>query len=584
MMDAYSEIACSSIKRNTPASKQEVMKMARYQTVRLSLIKTLAALILLGHPLCVTAEEKHPAATDKPVSAGDDKRPGLVGASYGEPNFARPKGGHVLNTMAPEFDSETGFGTGWSAKWEGELIAPATGKVGFGISTSHHVKLEIAGKPVVEAADGVGSGSLEMIQGQAYPITIFYKHIGGKGRFRVEWSWPGHEPELIPISRVSHTAAQEDYWNWRPEPDPTSIDRSQFVTAQGKQVFVYKELGRFAAWPANSGAWSWGNEILVGFELGYYQSDSGGGHAFDGSKPFIASLARSLDGGETWTTENPDQYVDDKVAEKPLSEPIRFDHPDFALRCQNDNFFFSYDRGKTWQGRFKFPKFIDGKLTSRTDYRVDGPQACTVFLSGEDKSVQVDEYSDRVFCVRTTDGGLTWKFLGWVTGEPLTVRSVMPATVRISPAHLVSVMRRRIDKGLGGERPPISENWIDAYESKDDGKTWSFLSKVAETDRGKRNGNPPAMVRLRDGRLVVAHGYRSYPYGIRARISKDNGTTWGDIIHLRDDAVTWDMGYCRMVERPDGKIVTIYYYNTAENIAQHIAATIWDPNAPNQPK
>ena len=77
---------------------------------------------------------------------------------------------------------------------------------------------------------------------------------------------------------------------------------------------------------------------------------------------------------------------------------------------------------------------------------------------------------------------------------------------------------------------------------------------------------------------LPAYGYRGVPYGIRARISSDNGATWGDIIHLRDDATTWDMGYCRMVERPDRKIVTMYYYNTPERPEQHIAATIWNPD------
>jgi hypothetical protein len=33
-----------------------------------------------------------------------------------------------------------------------------------------------------------------------------------------------------------------------------------------------------------------------------------------------------------------------------------------------------------------------------------------------------------------------------------------------------------------------------------------------------------------------------------------------------------------MVQRPDGRLVTIYYYNTLERSEQHIAATIWDPN------
>ncbi|MHC4499355.1 MAG: sialidase family protein, partial [Planctomycetota bacterium] len=104
------------------------------------------------------------------------------------------------------------------------------------------------------------------------------------------------------------------------------------------------------------------------------------------------------------------------------------------------------------------------------------------------------------------------------------------------------------------------------------------LSKVADTDRGEENGSPPAMVRLPDGRLVVAYGYRSWPLGIRARISKDDGKTWSDEIVLRDDGGTWDLGYPRMMQRPDGKLVTIYYHNTRESPGPHIVATIWDPD------
>ncbi len=48
---------------------------------------------------------------------------------------------------------------------------------------------------------------------------------------------------------------------------------------------------------------------------------------------------------------------------------------------------------------------------------------------------------------------------------------------------------------------------------------------------------------------------------------------------LRDDALTWDMGYPRSVVRPDGKIVSIYYFTTAENKEQHIAATVFNPDA-----
>jgi hypothetical protein len=69
-----------------------------------------------------------------------------------------------------------------------------------------------------------------------------------------------------------------------------------------KHITIYKEPGRYAAWPANYGIWSWGNEIVVGFTSGYHLTD-GGFHARDRSKPFTTMQARSLDGGETWQTE-----------------------------------------------------------------------------------------------------------------------------------------------------------------------------------------------------------------------------------------------------------------------------------------
>jgi hypothetical protein len=86
------------------------------------------------------------------------------------------------------------------------------------------------------------------------------------------------------------------------------------------------------------------------------------------------------------------------------------------------------------------------------------------------------------------------------------------------------------------------------------------------------------MVRLEDGRLCVAYGYRSKPHSIRAKLSNDQGNTWGEEIILREDGRTWDIGYTRTVQRKDGKLVTVYYYTTAENPQQHIAGTIWDPD------
>ena len=69
-----------------------------------------------------------------------------------------------------------------------------------------------------------------------------------------------------------------------------------------QHVIVYREAGRFAGWPANYGIWGWGNEIVVAFTVGH-QNPHGGFHARDKSRPFVATQARSQDGGQSWHLE-----------------------------------------------------------------------------------------------------------------------------------------------------------------------------------------------------------------------------------------------------------------------------------------
>jgi hypothetical protein len=38
-----------------------------------------------------------------------------------------------------------------------------------------------------------------------------------------------------------------------------------------------------------------------------------------------------------------------------------------------------------------------------------------------------------------------------------------------------------------------------------------------------------------------------------------------------------DMGYVRLVQRSDGKLVAIYYWATDDKPQQYIAASIWEP-------
>lgn len=508
----------------------------------------------------------------------DTTEQGLIGAYYGNADLTRIKQSEVLPDLDRVWDDEagTGHGSAWSGKYEGFIVAPVTGEVTFQMETNQQAKLEIDGSTITAEGEQAQAKLKLMLQkDKHYPITVINLHAQkGQGYLKVTWSWDGQEATAIASENLFFTADQAEHWNYVIEPDPASMDKSKFKTVPASHVIVFNEPGRFGGWPANNGIWQWGDEIVVGFVSGYYRA-SDMHHSIDKDKPQTALLARSQDGGETWSIEDPENFVGDGGEAISLTAEINFAHPDFAMRCSGNQFYISYNRCKTWQGPFEFPNFDREKLTARTDYIINGEKECLVFLSTEEEEKVEAQLQDWAFCTQTRDGGKNFQFLSWMA-EPNEVRSVMPSTVRIDENHLISAMRRRHDKPFP-DRPPKQQNWIDVYESRDNGQSWTFLSKVADTDRGKRNGNPPSLVKLNDGRLCVTYGYRSIPYGIRAKISFDNGKTWGEEIHLRDDARTWDVGYTRSIQRSDGKIVTIYYYTTEEHEEQHIAATIWEP-------
>jgi hypothetical protein len=348
-----------------------------------------------------------------------------------------------------------------------------------------------------------------------------------------------------------------------------------------RHVKVYAEPGRFGGWPANHGLWSWQNEILVGFSAGYFKDNGPNRHAIDHDKAEEHLLARSRDGGETWTVEDPARtgalipagkalhgVPPPGLKEKPWRDcpgGIDFTHPDFAMTLRmtdvnagSSRFYYSTDRGKTWLGPFRLPLFDQPGIAARTDYLVNGRHDCMLFLTAAKKNGR----EGRPLCVRTTDGGKTWTLVGWIGDEP-TGLAIMPSTVRLGEKELVTAIRRH-------EGP---KRWIELYRSLDDGRRWT-LETVPAPDLGE--GNPPSLIRLRDGRLCLTYGHRAAPFGIRARLSPDGGRSWGREIVLREGGGR-DLGYPRSVLRPDGKVVTVYYIHDRPGSDRFIEATIWEP-------
>jgi hypothetical protein len=506
----------------------------------------------------------------------EDINSGLVGVLYNQVDLSNPKQFSVIGTLEQTWGAENGFTTEWSGQWEGYVIAPVDGEITFYITSNRHAVLRISDEEI-ESTDPEITENLTITaqKGEKYPVNLIYRHVnGGEGFFNVQWSYEGTGRTPIPPENLIYDRKIQDNWLWLEEPNPKEINRSTFLTVPVEHVIVYHEPGYLNAWPANNGIWIWGDEILVGFVKATFLYDVLK-HSFDRSQPSYSILARSLDGGYTWAVEDPDNFVGDGKRPVSLNHQINFTHPDFAMRVANVELYYSYDRGKTWNGPFAFQAEEEIELTSRTDYLANDAQDCLIFLSLKDERVKAG-LPDRAFTARTTDGGLKIDFVSWMT-ETDTVRSVMPSTVRIEGEHLVSALRRRYDPP-NVEKSAPQQNWIDVYQSFDNGNTWTFLSKVADTDRGTRNGNPPSLVKLPDGRLCVTYAFRGVPYSIRARISADNGKTWGKEIILRENVLPPDIGYTRSVVRTDGKVVTVYYLATEERKEEHIEATIWDPS------
>jgi hypothetical protein len=145
---------------------------------------------------------------------------------------------------------------------------------------------------------------------------------------------------------------------------------------------VSRREGRYCGWPANYGAWSWGEEVVVGFTLGYMGTEDGGLHATDTRRPRTPMQARSRDGGRTWRVRrtpgdrnlSADEHIDPELSgtlhvgtaldtvNAPVDRPggIDVNHPDFALMCARSglgrhrearSWFYTFDdRCERWEG------------------------------------------------------------------------------------------------------------------------------------------------------------------------------------------------------------------------------------------
>lgn len=351
---------------------------------------------------------------------------------------------------------------------------------------------------------------------------------------------------------------------------------------------VYRKEGVYAGWPANHGAWQWGDEFLVGFMIGAYDDDFGNGAGHMIKAPYSKLLARSWDGGETWDTEHPNRKFDAKYADRPPR--LDLNKADTIVRVcgrydtggedctKMGGFYISEDRGHDWRGPYAFSGLLpvlggENHCTARTRHNFSH-----LFLSA----------------AKENQWGTDWVFVAHHDGKNFIFnperdivlrdhyRAVMPSITYSGPYTLCALRR----KGRG-------HNWIDIVRKKhgEDGWSgpWQLMAQPDElkgiADTGAFNGNPPAL-RSFYIRKEKDHIYRSIccyanrsARALCAVYSDDHGSTWSEPVVL-EQGDNSDIGYPQLFQRSDGLAVCVYYWVAGEASAenpQHIRACIFDP-------
>ena len=320
------------------------------------------------------------------------------------------------------------------------------------------------------------------------------------------------------------------------------------------------------------------------------------------SKTGRASLARSTDGGRTWSKPvtvldfpNADDSLD-AVGELPdgtlIFAAVSYTWKGEKLTNDADSEFradtyvlFSKDDGHKWSQPAKvnikpftwaYPygrivRLADGTLLLSCfgGYVPKGPEDSRAGLAemikkGQHALKPESERGDFSFLVRSRDGGKTWgdpsviaRYHNEVTLLPLKNGGLMAAIRSDEGAHLSVTF------------------------STDKGHSWTAPHQVTANSE-----HPGDLLRLADGRILLSYGERNKPYGIQAMWSTDEGHTW-DPKHkvvLAHDGDHPDLGYPISVQRKDGKIVTAYYVvngdpifkNTEEGVVNAFTkAIIW---------
>lgn len=220
-----------------------------------------------------------------------------------------------------------------------------------------------------------------------------------------------------------------------------------------------------------------------------------------------------------------------------------------ALVCRSDD----HGHQWTWDGTFVLP-----------DESAPAPVPFGDVVEGDAGLLAASAYHRHrpgrrlAYFYVSTDGGASWRPRARIGADDCSETAVL----HLGSGEWLAACRTLRDAHLR------------LFRSRDDGLTWRDEGPLTLPRQ-----HPAHLLRLADGRILLVYGMRNQGlYGIGARLSPDDGATWGPprLLVGLDDAT--DGGYPSSVQMPDGTIVTAYYANRiACHRRYHMGVLRWSP-------
>lgn len=133
---------------------------------------------------------------------------GLIGTWFASEDFQRPQQRDRLLRLDTNWINDVSRGRAWSARWSGSLEAPATGPVRFDLQVATGATLRIGEDIIIDTTggSGVGSATIDMVEGELYPMEIRYTRSSRDAFIKLLWSHGDVASAVVPPEALTHTA------------------------------------------------------------------------------------------------------------------------------------------------------------------------------------------------------------------------------------------------------------------------------------------------------------------------------------------------------------------------------------------